>query len=167
DGATALTILAWANLVNTGTGICGVLLDMSGNTKLKLVNSIVTVILNIGLNILFIPIWGLIGAAIAALVAAVTVNLLRLFEVFFVVRMHPYNISFLKPIFAAITAWAILLIFRSFAFDLNNPIFLALNILTLLGVYIAALLLLGLSQEDRAVLNRLYRRAVSMWPRQK
>jgi O-antigen/teichoic acid export membrane protein len=92
-GAVALTVLAWGNLANAATGICGAVLDMTGKTPLKLFNSIILTALTLGLNFLLIPRWGLMGAATAALVARVTVNLLRLAEVFFLYRMLPYNVG--------------------------------------------------------------------------
>ncbi len=168
SGAPALIILAWANLINMGTGICGVLLDMSGNTTLKLINSIVTVTLNIGLNILLIPTWGLIGAAIAALAANVIVNLLRLGEVFFLLRLQPYSLNFLKPIFAGGIAMAIVLfIIESFTTSANDLVVIIVNVSVLLITYTGLLLLFGLSQEDRMVLSRLKRRTGSIFSRRK
>jgi O-antigen/teichoic acid export membrane protein len=158
DGATALSILAWANLVNVGTGICGVLLDMSGNTSLKLANSIVTTVLTLGLNILLIPRWGLMGAATAALAAAIIANLLRLFEVYLLFRLLPYNLSFAKPVVAGLAAlaaaWAAHQLFATEA----NLIYAFMNMTLLLTIYVGLILLLGLSQEDRAILARLRRR---------
>ncbi|MDX1402824.1 MAG: polysaccharide biosynthesis C-terminal domain-containing protein, partial [Kiloniellales bacterium] len=66
-GASALVLLAWAQLANAGTGTCGSIIDMTGHTKIKLVNSVIWVILSIGTNFLLIPSWGIIGAAVAAL----------------------------------------------------------------------------------------------------
>jgi O-antigen/teichoic acid export membrane protein len=157
-GATALSILAWANLVNTGTGICGGFLDMTGNTSLKLVNSIVTFGLTLGLNILLIPRWGLMGAAAAALAAAVTLNLLRLSEVFILFRLLPYNMSFVKPVAAGLVALAVGLGTRLFSFPEENLVFTVMNVAILLAVYAGMILLLGLSKEDRIVLARVSQR---------
>lgn len=164
-GVTALVVLAWRNLVNVGTGICGVLLDMSGNTSLKLVNSIVTVALTLGLNILLIPRWGLVGAATASLAAAIIVNLLRLLEVFLLFRLLPYNLSFLKPVAAGlvtlVAAWGVHQLFLTEV----NLVHTAINVVILFTVYAGMILLLGLSQEDRTVLARLRQRAGTMLSR--
>jgi O-antigen/teichoic acid export membrane protein len=157
-GATALILLAWANLVNASAGICGVVIDMSGNTSLKLFNSVVVTVLSLGLSVLLIPTWGLVGAAVAALVAAIVVNLLRLVEVFFVFRLLPYNLGFLKPILAGlvalIVAWAIR---QSFATE-TDLFYTLINSILLLAIYAGVILALGLSQEDRVVLSRLRQR---------
>jgi O-antigen/teichoic acid export membrane protein len=151
-GGGALVILAWANLVDASTGICGVLLDMSGNTSFKLVNSVVTMFATLGLNFLLIPTWGLLGAAVASLVAVALINLLRLLEVFILLRMLPYNLTFVKPILAGLAAWAVAwAVGHTFATQVN--VFYVLgNIALLVAIYGGVILLLGLSQEDRAVL---------------
>jgi len=164
-GATALILLAWANLVNAGTGICGVVIDMSGNTSLKLLNSVVMSVLSMGLSILLIPTWGLVGAAVAALVAAIVVNMLRLAEVFILFRLLPYNLGFIKPILAGllalIAAWVIR---QSFATE-TNLFYTLINVILLLAIYAGVILALGLSQEDRVVLARLGQRMRAVLPK--
>ncbi len=157
-GATALTILAWGDLVNTGTGICGVVINMTGNTIFNLVNSIILSVLTVGLNLLLIPRWGLVGAATATLSAVTVVNLLRLSEVFVLFRILPYNKSFAKPVAAGLaalfTAWAI----RQFFNTQAHLFYAALNVVVLFAVYVGTILAMGLSQEDRVVLARIGRR---------
>jgi O-antigen/teichoic acid export membrane protein len=157
-GATALTILAWANLVNAGTGICEVVVHMTGNTTLKLANSLITFVIALGLNILLIPVWGLIGAAVAALSAASILNLLRLVEVYFLFRLLPYNLSFAKPIAAGLTALSVAESAHLLFLPDTNLLYTAMNATILLVVYAGVLILLGFSQEDRMVLARARRR---------
>ena len=157
-GTTALVLLAWANLINVATGICGAMLDMTGNTKLKLFNSVVAVSLTLTLNIILIPHWGLVGAAVAALVAAAVVNFLRLTEVFILFKLLPYNLSFAKPIFAGVVALWVSGGLRSLQASEMNIVFIFVDILIILAVYGGMILLLGLSPEDRLVLNGIGRR---------
>jgi len=154
-GVPVLTILAWANLVRTGTGICGVLLDMTGRTRLKLVNSIVMSALMVGLNVLLIPRWGMVGAATASLAAVAINNLLRLIEVYILFRLLPYNVSFLKPVTAGLAALAAALALGRLLPAEASLLYAAVNVIILLAAYVGAILLLGLSEEDRSVLARL------------
>jgi O-antigen/teichoic acid export membrane protein len=154
-GALALTILAWGNLVDAGTGICGVVIDMTGKTSLKVVNAIVTLGLLVGLNLLLIPPWGLVGAAVASAAARAGVNLLRLGQVYVLYRLLPYNVSFLKPVMAGLVALAAGWLMRRWIFTQETLIFAAINVAVLVAVYAAAIVLLGLDQEDRAVLGRI------------
>lgn len=157
-GAVALSILAWANLVNTGTGICGVLVDMTGNTPLRLLNSIVAFVLTLGLNVLLIPLWGLVGLAVASLASAAVVNLLGLVEVYVLFRMLPYDVSFLKPIAAGLVALGVGLGFKHLLPIEAELVRLAVAATLLFAAYVAMILLLRLSQEDRAVLAHIVRR---------
>ena len=158
-GATPLIILAWANLVNTSTGIGSLIIDMSGNTSLKLVNSIIVSTITIATSIILIPIWGLTGAAVAALTTAVIGNSLPLLEVLYLFRLQPYNLSFGKPVIAGLVAlatiWAIM---HGLSFSETNLIYLAVNAIILLVVYGGTILLLGLSPEDRMILTHVRNR---------
>jgi O-antigen/teichoic acid export membrane protein len=159
EGSAALTILAWATLANVGTGVCGAIIDMTGYTKLKLVNSIIRLSLALCLSYLLIPRWGMVGAATAALVAEGTVNVLRLLEVFILFRMLPYNMALAKPVAAALIATAATIPVSRFLPATVSPIYAAINVAILLGVYTGVILLVGLSPEERAIVARVRRRA--------
>lgn len=159
-GATALTILAWAAMVDAGTGLCGNILDMTGYTKLKFFNTFMQVISSIGLSFLLIPRWGIVGAATAALVSVCLVNGLRLLEVYILLKLQPYSLSFIKPVTASIVAAAIIGLGTSqwFPYQENLVVIIA-QIIILFVVYGGIIFLLGVSNEDRLLLLRLRRRA--------
>ena len=73
-GYTALIILAFAQVVNVGTGNVVVVLLMAGRSSWALINSAVALALNIGLNVLLIPRFGINGAAIAWMASIVYNN---------------------------------------------------------------------------------------------
>lgn len=158
DGEVILSILAWAGLVGVSTGLCGVMIEMTGNTQWKMVNSIMASVLNIGFSALLVPSWGLIGAAVSSLAAVIAINLLRLLEVFILLRMLPYNMNFLKPIVAgllgAAASWGIS---RLLPFE-TGLVYLVVNVVTVFVVYVGMIFLLGLSQEDYMILARLRKR---------
>jgi len=154
-GFTALILLASADMVDIGTGMCGLILDMTGHTMLKLINNIVRFVLAVGLSILLIPQWGLVGAATAALLVVSTTNLLRLLQVFILFRLLPYDLSFVKPIMAGLAALFAVLAIGYWVPNEASLIYTALSIIILFVVYVGMILLLGLSPEDRAVLARL------------
>lgn len=159
DGATALTILGFASLTNAATGTSGAVLDMTGHTRVKLVNSTLSVGLAIGLNLLLIPPLGVTGAAIASLGARASVNLLRVGQVLWLVRVGPYDRSWVKPI-AAGTAAA--LAASGVAFVLGDAtdtlIASALGALALIATYAVVLVALGLSDDDRTIVSRAARK---------
>lgn len=60
-----LTILAVAQLIRTASGALGHLLNMTGNEKINMKIALCSAICNVVLNLLFIPVWGINGAALA------------------------------------------------------------------------------------------------------
>lgn len=156
EGATALQILAWADLFVAGTGICGVILNMTGHTIFNLGNSIVLSVLTITLNALLIPRWGILGAAVATMGSTALMNVARLVEVFIMFRILPYNTSFFKPIAAGVVAAGAGVVIRQMLHTDATLIYALANMVLLLLVYTAVLLVLGFSPEDQVVINRLY-----------
>lgn len=158
-GATALMILAWANLVDVGTGMCGTILSMSGHTKLKLVNNIVSISLSIGLNVLLIPRFGIIGAAISALLVYISLNSIRILQVYYLMRLIPYNRTFLKPILAAAVAFGVTFALKTWL-PVENIFLVAAYVSALISIFAALIWLMGLSSEDRMLLERVMQKTV-------
>lgn len=158
DGATALVILAFASLTNAATGSSGAVLDMTGHTRVKLLNSTVSVGLAIILNLLLIPPLGVTGAAIAAFGAIATVNLLRLAQVAWLVRVLPYDRQWLKPIAAGVAAAAAAWLVGLLTVEANLFIRALAGGAALALTYAAVLMALGLSADDRTILSRARRR---------
>lgn len=159
DGALALSIIALADLLKVGTGMGGIIIDMTGYTKLKLVNSIFRLVANLGLDILLIPRWGLLGAAVAALIGEGFINLLRLFQVFFLFRLIPYNRTFIKPVIAGVITLASAFLIKTWLILDGGLFFVIANTGLLLAVYLGMTLLMGFSPEDQAVIGFIRQRA--------
>lgn len=148
-GAVALIILAVGQLVNVGTGTVASLQAMAGYAKLTLLNSLLFLSMSIVLDLLLVPWLGLLGAAIAASTAVVTVNLLRLWQIHRDLGLLPYDRSFLRPIVAAVPAAAAAWLLPLPGLDGLGD--LAIRA-TLLGVvYVAVLLAQGLQPIDREI----------------
>lgn len=159
DGATALAVLALGELVNAGTGICGSIIDMTGRTKLKLANAVLWVALISVSNVLLIPQWGVLGAAVAAAGSIAVINFLRVLEVWILYRLLPYNATFLKPILAGLVAVLVSLIVGRLLPADTHFLIAVLHMLLVVVAYAGMLLLLGLAPEERKVLLRTYKQA--------
>ena len=107
--------------------------------------------LTVVLNIIFIPIWGLNGAAFATLLAFVVYNSTKLIFVYRKLGLHPFTTSTLK---SAVVMIGIYLMFCWWDFDFH-PI---LNILlksTLIGLlFTAATYVLNLSEDITSLINK-------------
>jgi O-antigen/teichoic acid export membrane protein len=98
--SNALAILTLAAFIQTIFGGGGHTLTMTGFTKINMVNSIIAVLINIVLNITWIPLYGIMGAAYATLVSMAALGGLRLVEVQHYVKINPFSLKLLKPIIA-------------------------------------------------------------------
>ncbi|MBI5030581.1 MAG: flippase [Chloroflexi bacterium] len=158
QGASALVLLSWASLVDAGTGMCGAILDMTGYTKLKLTNSILRLGTVLVMSIWLIPTQGMVGAAYAALSGEIVVNFSRLAQVYVLFQILPYSISFLKPVFAGLIALGVMLLMRYWIGFGSNGLEVVFQMGFLVLMYISLVLIFGLDQADRTILNRMKRR---------
>ncbi|GIF06486.1 lipopolysaccharide biosynthesis protein [Actinoplanes siamensis] len=90
-GTPVVRLLAAAMLVATGCGMVDMVLAMAGRTSLNLGNVLIALAVTIGLDVLLIPRWGALGAAVGLAGAMVANNLLPLTQVFRGARLHPFG----------------------------------------------------------------------------
>jgi len=164
-GTTALVLLAFAELMNAGTGICGPMLDMTGHTRVKLANTALWTVLLIGGDVLLIPRFGVVGAATTSLIAIGTVNLLTVAEVWVLEGLLPYDRSFWKPAIAGIGALVAGLILLTLMPVGTHVLRAAAEGAVVAAVYGGLTLLLGLAPEDRMVIQRAWGRAGRVFAR--
>jgi O-antigen/teichoic acid export membrane protein len=157
-GASTLAVLALANLVDVGTGMCGSILNMTGYTKLKFANNSISLAVSIILDLALIPRWGIMGAALSNLVIILLLNIARIIEVYFLIGLRPYNRSFFKPVAAGLVAYLCTLFLVEMLS--SPPGLLAVILLSVLltAIFVGAILLMGLSPEDHLVLRSMRQR---------
>jgi len=90
-GRDVVVILASAMLVATGCGMVDMVLAMAGRTSWNLVNVLIALAVTIGLDVLLIPRFGALGAAIGLACAMVANNVLPLIQVGRAVGLHPFG----------------------------------------------------------------------------
>ncbi|MEJ5202749.1 MAG: flippase, partial [Anaerolineales bacterium] len=100
SGSLVVRILAIAQIAYVILGPGGLMLVMTDYNKLNLINAVLNLILSLLLDLALIPQYGAIGAAIAGAITIVFVNLLRLIQIHRVLKIHPYQWSYIKPIIA-------------------------------------------------------------------
>lgn len=148
--AAAVTIiLVVGKLVEAATGPCGMVLNMSSRVGLNATNNVVALALNIGLNVLLIPRFGLIGAALAWSVSLVLVNLARLIEVRATIGLRLFEPEAGKAIAAVVPgtllAWPVVVL-------VDNPfVELALTTVLVVGGYAVITRWLTWTSNDRVV----------------
>jgi len=101
SGQSALVILSLAMLVNMGTGTVGVVLLMAGKSSWNLANTAAALVVNVSLNFVLIPRFGIAGAAAAWAASIAVQNLAPLAEVWRALGLHPFSRGYL---FVAVAA---------------------------------------------------------------
>jgi O-antigen/teichoic acid export membrane protein len=156
-GAAALVLLAFSELANAASGTSGTVIDMSGYNTVKVVNKFVWVGLSLGLNILLIPSFGIMGAAVAALTASATMQTMRIVEVWVLARLIPYDRMIFKPLAAAGLAFVPGVVIRQWSGGALGVVELGLSAVAIGLLYVGTLAVLGIEEDDRLVLRAILR----------
>lgn len=80
DSAFFPWLLCAGPMMSCFFGLCGNALLMYGHSRVLLLNAMAAGLINLILNALFIPIWGLFGAALATAISNVTISVLQIVE---------------------------------------------------------------------------------------
>jgi O-antigen/teichoic acid export membrane protein len=155
-GTICLIILCIGQLINSAVGSVGYMITMIGRSKINLANISGILVLNVFLNLILIPRYGIVGAAISVTASLVLINIVRLIEVFVILKTHPYRWDFLKPLIAG--GVTISLVYGAKLLDLNfinSLLSLVLGFIMFVVIYSGILLLLGMEEEDKFVLEKV------------
>jgi O-antigen/teichoic acid export membrane protein len=90
-GRGVTTILACTMLLATGCGMVDAVLNMAGRTAWTFYNALAAVAVNVVLDLLLIPGYGIVGAALAWSAAIVVGNLVPLGQLYWAMRLHPFG----------------------------------------------------------------------------
>ena len=153
-GIWPLVILTLAQSINTGTGAVGLLLVMNGHQNRWLLLSGISFITALVLDIWLIPLWGIIGAAVANACSIIILYLVALFQVRSLMNLWPYDRRLWKGVLSAgVSACVILLLLR--LIPMQSFLQITVAAVVAVGVFLLSLWLLKLDQEDARVLHLL------------
>jgi O-antigen/teichoic acid export membrane protein len=161
-----LIIFAIGGMTNVATGSVGLMLLMTGHQKFSFLNSLAAVIANVVLGIILTPRYGVMGTAISTALATCIINLMRLLQVFLLLKIQPYQWSTLKPLGAGLisvvltTGLLYLLSLAHLSIQIFHwSVFINLALIPVfLAMYVGLLALLKTSPEDEIVLDVLRRK---------
>lgn len=163
-GKNALIILCLGQIFALSIGPAYYVVLISGRSKIILVNSMFIYLLNIILNVGLIAKYGFLGAAVAHAVSLAVFGIITLGEIYYLFKMHPYNLKFLKPLIAVCLA-AILFYFLRIYFKetLLYPISATALVVLLPVCYGLILRLLRFDSDDKLVFATLKARISPFW----
>ena len=88
-GTTVIVVLGFAALFSTACGQVDMVLITSGRSSWSLANGLLAVVVNVAVDLVLIPKYGILGAAIGWAVAMLLTNLMPLIQLGVVYRLHP------------------------------------------------------------------------------
>jgi O-antigen/teichoic acid export membrane protein len=159
-GWLVLVILCFGYLVNAGTGPVFQLLSVTRRLRLTSIDSVTQLILGVALSFFLIPRFNILGAALAAALASILVNVLCVIEVYWTMKLHPYRWDMCKPLLAGgVAALVGMLLQHSVHLQSGPGRFAFLEelglIIPVILVYVVMMLLLRFSEEDRIAFNAI------------
>lgn len=150
---TTLIILALGQAVSAGTGPVGFLLTMSGYERLESINTVLLAFLNIGLNLVLIQFYGIIGAAVATSISFFLLNSLRLVEVIWIYNIQPYNRGYWKGGISIVVSTGAMLI--AYPFASGSFLFTVLVGAVTLTTFLVCVFGLGVSEQDKKLIKSI------------
>ncbi|MFU8873293.1 lipopolysaccharide biosynthesis protein [Micromonospora sp. SL4-19] len=86
-----VVLLALTMLVATGCGMVDVVLNMAGRTTWTFYNAMAATAINVLANVALIPVYGIVGAALAWTAAILVNNLVPLTQLWWSLQLHPFG----------------------------------------------------------------------------
>lgn len=137
--ALTLRILALGVLINVVFGPNAPTLIVFGRPRLVLLDNFIAAVVYIIANLILIPDYGMVGAAIAATLSLAVINVLKSTQIFHYHRIHPVSLNYLKTIALASLSLVIIYVISTayFGSEISTWALIVLN-----TVFIAVFLLL-------------------------
>ncbi|MBV8386862.1 MAG: flippase [Acidimicrobiia bacterium] len=151
---TVVIVLSIGKLVDSATGPCGLMLNMSGRPGYSLFDNVLVLVANVALNIWLIPHHGIVGSAYAWAISLALVNVLRVVQVKQVLGMVPFGIGEAKALVAAIAAGVVTYAIGEWRGVVEVGTLL-LGGVALCVTYVAVVAALGITSDDRLILDAL------------
>jgi O-antigen/teichoic acid export membrane protein len=154
-GVNVLIVLAFARLIQNLTGGLGFALIMSGREKLEFINTFLISGSNIIFNLILIPRYGIIGAAIATGFSIILINLIRLVQVKKKLGIFPYDMRFVKGLIGPVLSIGVLFITKPFMDEFDYILSILLVSFLTMTITTLTLVSLKLDKEDKIILKAI------------
>jgi O-antigen/teichoic acid export membrane protein len=158
-GWPILVIGTCGQLVNCGVGSVGCILLMSGNQRRLIRVQAYMAATMVVLSVWLVPLWGVLGAAVAAAITNVGLNVWNLSEVRAALKLSPYNRSYLKLLPSlAIALLTTLLVSKVAAFMKADWVMIFIALVLAYGTFSGMAFVMGLDADDRLIANAVWTR---------
>ncbi len=143
-GRYSFYLLCFAKYIDMIAGLNGIITITSKKYKYDLYFLLLLVILTVILNLVFIPLYGITGAALAAMISLVFYNFLRLAFVWYNFKMQPFTLNCLWILLITIGTLGIV---HFIPFMYNKYVSICINSVVTGVIYLGLILLFRFSPE--------------------
>lgn len=156
-GYYVVLFIGLGQLFDMATGVNNELITVSPKYKLNTWFTLLSIVLAVLVNILFIPTYGIDGAGLATLITIVFVNVLRLLAVYRIYKIHPFTAQTVKTVLVIIGVT----LFVQFLPNVQNYI---LNLVykgaTISLIYLPMVYFLKLSEDVNSLILEILRKVL-------
>lgn len=152
-------LLAVAKLFDMATGVNDSITAYSGHYKLNFYSLLLLAILNIVGNLLLIPQYGLLGAAISPMIASVIFNHVKLVYIKWAFNMYPFTFKTFVLILISVAAYILLYFVPDFE---NHFINLCINSALLAAIFVPAIYFSKISEDVNSILDNIISKALKL-----
>jgi O-antigen/teichoic acid export membrane protein len=162
-GKYVIVLICFGKLFDLATGLNGTILTLSKYYKYDTLMIIGLILITVILNMIFIPKFGLIGAAFAAMISIFYFNSMRTFLVWLKLKMQPFN---LKSLLVCLVAFICIVIFY-FLPHYNMSILITISDVIIRSILFTSLYVLiiykfNLSSELNDIINSIILKVKSL-----
>lgn len=100
--SVALKILSVGFIFHALMGLNGMSLVVLGKNKFILLTTLIGAVVNVLLNFNLIPLYGIVGAAIASTTAYISINIVMSYKLYLEKKIHPFTRNYVKPLFSGL-----------------------------------------------------------------
>ncbi|MCD6230843.1 MAG: flippase [Dehalococcoidia bacterium] len=155
SGATALSILALGFLAPALLSLSRSMLQVYGKTRFLMLYSFTTAGLNVILNYLLIPVYGINGAAIATATSLTTGSIITWLLALRITGMQPFKKSFIKPVAASLLSVSIVYALTRYIIGVSIPSLVGMLLVFLALYFFLLLLFKSFGPEDLVIMSAI------------
>lgn len=152
EGALALSVLAVGFFVHAVVGPNYKTLTAMGHTRLIMVDNIGAAALNVMLNLVLIPRYSYLGAAVATILSYFLLNVAYSTQLYTRTGIHPFNPSLLKPAVVGLATIGTIYLVVTSLVTVTLLVFIPLFVLFLVIHATVTLRFGGIEREERVLL---------------
>jgi len=156
-GAITLILVTVGQIINSSTGSSSALINMTGRVKINFYLNLIAVIINISLNIVLIPIYGINGAAFATMISIIFLNSSSVIYIYTKMNLHPFSPQMVKQIIVISASLLFSYIFY-IIINLNWLGSIIIITFTMLLLYISLNWIIGFDNDDKLVFEKIKNR---------